>query len=239
MASTEDNSLADQLSPPSRDWYLKGTGLEVPGTADTRIWRQGQGPAVVCLHGVPASAFLYRKVLPGLATRGLEGVAIDFPGLGFAERPSDFDYTWTGLSGWLEKALDAAGIEKFHLVGHDLGGPIGFDLIRRAPERILSLTVLDSFVRAATFVKPWVMRPFTVPVLGRLWTFQLKTPGIIPFFRWKGVLSGPSNAEIRAYGEQVHLHDGGRAFRQIMAGFETTVEFEQRILPGLADRNFP
>ena len=39
-----------------------------------------------------ASAYLYRKVVPALADRGLRGVAVDLPGLGLAERPSDFDY---------------------------------------------------------------------------------------------------------------------------------------------------
>lgn len=46
---------------------------------------------MVCLHGVPSSAFLYRKVLPELAAGGLRGVAFDFPGLGLAERPKEFE----------------------------------------------------------------------------------------------------------------------------------------------------
>ncbi|MEN4476946.1 alpha/beta fold hydrolase [Mycolicibacterium cosmeticum] len=52
---------------------------------------------VVCVHGVPASAYLYRKVVAAVARRGLRGIAVDLPGLGFAERPADFDYTWSGL----------------------------------------------------------------------------------------------------------------------------------------------
>jgi hypothetical protein len=96
-----------------QQWHDKGQRLDVPGTAGTRIWRQGEGAAVVCLHGVPSSAYLYRKVLPELASRGFEGIAIDIQGLGFSDRPEDFDYTWTGLSGWLEQALAAAGIEDF------------------------------------------------------------------------------------------------------------------------------
>lgn len=220
-------------------WSSKGAKLEVPGTAATRIWRQGSGPTVVCLHGVPTSAYLYRKVLPELASRGLEGVAIDFPGLGFADRPTDFNYSWTGLSAWLEKALDAANIDAFHLVVHDAGGPIGFDLVRRIPERILSLTVLNTLVYASSFKKPLVMRPFSVPGLGRLWVLQMNTPIIVPFFRWKGILAGPSYAEIRAYGRLLVRNDGGRAFQKIMASFETTREFEDRILPPLRNRTFP
>jgi pimeloyl-ACP methyl ester carboxylesterase len=220
-------------------WESKGVPLEVPGTASTRIWREGKGPQVVCLHGVPTSAYLYRKVLPELASRGLEGIALDLPGLGFADRPEDFDYSWTGLSGWLEQALDAAGVGPFHLVVHDLGGPVGFDLVRRIPERILSLTVLNTLVNASRFSKPLVMRPFEYPVIGRLWTAQMNSPGIVPFFRWKGVMGGPTYAEIRAYGTLLTRGDGGKAFRKIMSSFETTNEFEQRILPGLRERAFP
>jgi len=44
------------------------------------------GEPVVCLHGVPASSFLYRKVLRELAARGLHGIAVDLPGLGLADR---------------------------------------------------------------------------------------------------------------------------------------------------------
>ena len=61
------------------------------------VRERGAGEVVVCLHGVPASCFLYRKLLDELATRGLRGVAFDLPGLGLASRPETHDYTWTGL----------------------------------------------------------------------------------------------------------------------------------------------
>jgi pimeloyl-ACP methyl ester carboxylesterase len=77
--------------------------------------------------------------------------SLDIQGLGFSDRPEHFDYTWTGLSGWLERALDAAGVGAFHLVVHDVGGPIGFDLIRRIPHRISSLTVLNTFAEVSKF----------------------------------------------------------------------------------------
>ena len=226
-------------SDPLEQWAAAGDPLDVPGTAATRIWRQGTGPTVVCLHGVPTSAYLYRKVLRALAARGLEGVALDFPGLGFAERPVDFDYSWTGLSAWLEQALDAAGIESFHLVVHDLGGPVGFDLIRRVPDRVRSLTVLNTLVATSRFTKPLAMRPFSIPGLRRIWVRQMDSPGIYPFFRWKGVLDGPTYEEIRAYGRLLRRGDGGDAFLEIMDGFETTAEFEARIRGPLQDRDFP
>jgi len=80
-----------------------------------------------------STSAIYRKVLPELAARGLRGVAFDFPGLGLAERPEAFDYSWSGLSGWTNGAIDALGLDRFHLVVHDVGGPVGFDLVARIP----------------------------------------------------------------------------------------------------------
>ena len=96
---------------------------------------------VVCVHGVPASAYLYRKVVPALAERGLRGIAIDLPGLGLAERPTDADYSWSGLGRWLSAAVDALGLDRFHLVVHDIGGPIGFEVAVADAGRVRSLTL--------------------------------------------------------------------------------------------------
>ena len=95
------------------------------------------------LHGVPTSSFLYRKVIPVLAQQGLRGVAFDFPGLGLADRPVDFDYSWSGLARWTGEAIDALGIDRCHLVVHDIGGPIGFEWAIRNPERVHSLTAMN------------------------------------------------------------------------------------------------
>jgi pimeloyl-ACP methyl ester carboxylesterase len=72
------------------EWRRQGRILEVEG-ANTVLWRMGQGETVICIHGVPTSGFLYRKLLPELASRGLEGVTLDLPGLGLADRPADKD----------------------------------------------------------------------------------------------------------------------------------------------------
>src|SRR5436190_6477564 len=82
------------------------------------VREEGDGEPVVCVHGVPASCFLYRKLIRELAARGLRGVAFDLPGLGLAERPADYDYTWTGLGRFAAAAADALSLERFHLVVH-------------------------------------------------------------------------------------------------------------------------
>ena len=130
---------------------------------------EGDGETVLCIHGIPASSFLYRKVLPVLAAHDLRGVAFDLPGLGLAERPAAFDYTWTGLGAWSAAAVDALGLERFHLVVHDFGGPVGFELCAGMPERVRSLTILNTSVDVEHFHRPWALEPArpAVALIGR------------------------------------------------------------------------
>src|SRR3981081_4945314 len=96
------------------EWRQQGRILEVEG-ANTVLWRSGRGCTVVCSHGVPTSGFLYRKLLPELASLGLEGVTLDLPGLGLADRPADFDYSWHGFAKRDFKAIVAQDIKNVHL----------------------------------------------------------------------------------------------------------------------------
>lgn len=219
-------------------WRDRGASLQVPN-ASTRIWREGDGEPVVCLHGVPASSFLYRNVLPALAAKGMQGIALDFPGLGFADRPEQFDYSWSGLARWTVDALDAAKIDGFHLVVHDIGGPVGFDVIRRIPQRVRSLTALNTIVRVASFHRPIVMEPFAHRGFGWFWLQGLRTPMIIALMRAVGMHDGPTNEEIRAYGALLLRDDGGRAFLKIMRSFERTEEFETGIVAALKNMTVP
>lgn len=80
------------------------------------------GPALVLLHGLPTSSFLWRRCLPGLAGAlpGWRVIAPDLPGYGrSAPRagagPRD-------LGRFLHALLREQGIVRFVLAGHDLGG---------------------------------------------------------------------------------------------------------------------
>jgi len=122
---------------------------------------EGDGEPVVLMHGLPASSFLYRKVIPELASRSYRAIAFDWPGLGLADRPVDFDYRIPGLGTWAAAAVDALGIDRFHLVVHDAGGPVGFELATHTFERIRSLTILNTM-----FELP--RNPFPGEILGKL-----------------------------------------------------------------------
>jgi len=205
------------------------------------VLEQGDGDPVVCLHGVPVSSYLYRKVVPELASRGLHGVAFDFPGLGLAGRPEGFDYSWSGLASWTGAAIDALGIERCHLVVHDLGGPVGLEWAIRNPERVLSLTALNTWVDAARFHRPWPMHPFSIRGVGELWLRSLVAPAFAEVFYLETVADRAAvpRAEVYAHHALLKRGDGGRAFLKIMRGFELTEAKERFFLDGLAAATCP
>ena len=230
--------MTDPVAAVVDAWAVRGRPLEVTGAA-TVVWEEGDGEPVVCLHGVPSSSFLYRKVLPELAAAGRRGIAFDLPGLGLAARPGTFTYTWSALAAWCEAAVDALGLDRLHLVVHDIGGPIGFDLARRVPERIRSLTVLNTLTHAATFRRPWVMEPFARRGIGRAYLATMSGFAFERLMRLQGVSGPVPAAELRAYVRLLKREDGGKAFLRIMRGFERTPEFEARTLGALRERRYP
>jgi pimeloyl-ACP methyl ester carboxylesterase len=193
------------------------------------------------MHGVPVSCFLYRTVVPELAARGLRAVAFDLPGLGLAERPEEFDYSWSGLASWTGAAIDALGIERCHLVVHDIGGPIGFEWAIRNPERVLSLTALNTLVDAASFHRPWPMHPFSIRGVGEAWLASMVRWAYRQIYYLVGIedRAAVPAAEVDAHHTLLKRGDGGKAFLKIMRGFELTAEKERFFFEGLGKRKYP
>ncbi len=198
------------------------------------------GEPVVCVHGVPASAYLYRKVVPALASKGLRGIAIDLPGLGLAQRPDDADYSWSGLGRWQLAAIDALGLDRFHLVVHDIGGPVGFEVAAAQPARVLSMTVLNTMVAVETFRRPWVMQPFAHRALGEAWLQSMRSPAVfVALMRYLGVSRHVPAAELSCYIPLLFGNDGGKAFLKIMRGFELTRQNQQRYVAAVRNPAYP
>ena len=205
------------------------------------VREQGEGAAVVLLHGVPSSSFLYRKLLPELADQGTRAVAFDFPGLGLADRPTDFDYSWSGLARWTADAIDALELDRFHLVVHDIGGPIGFEWAIRNPDRVHSLTALNTFVDVAAFHRPWTMHPFSIRGIGELWLAAMRPLPMSELLYLQTIADRAATPrhELYAYHYLLKRIDRGRAFLDIMRGFELTAEKQRFFYEGLANRDYP
>ena len=217
-----------------------GRTITVDGL-NTFVLEQGQGEPVLCLHGVPTSSFLYRKVIAELAERGLRGISFDLPGLGFTDRPADFDYGFANLARFTARVTEELGLERFHLVVHDVGGPVGFAMAATHPERIRSLTILNTWVDVVNFTKPLPMRPFELPLVGEA---ELATINHLTWqLMWKGLGVKDSDriptAESNAYVDLLKRDDGGTAFLKIMRSFPDSEAFRDLCYRAVRDVPYP
>ncbi len=109
-------------------------------------WDAGTGDPVILLHGNPTWCFVYRRLAKTLSGK-FRVLVPDHIGCGLSDRPESGEYPFTLARRIvdLEGFLGLAGVSTpFHLVVHDWGGPIGFGLAVRQPERIRSLVVFNS-----------------------------------------------------------------------------------------------
>ncbi len=201
----------------------------------------GTGPTVVFMHGMWGASFAYRKLLANVAGRGMRAVVWDLPGFGFAARPPDLDYSWAGLGRFSADAADVLGLGRFHLVVHDIGGPVGFELAAARPRQVLSLTLLNTIVNVAEFRPPWSMRPFRTPLLGELWQAGLNRALFRSLMRLQGIADTTqvSNAEIDAYLRLMRGDDRGRAFLRVMRSPEQSQARQALYREVVSDRSRP
>jgi len=191
-----------------------GAFFQVDGV-ETFVRVAGSGDTVVLMHGLPASSFLYRKVIAELSRRGFRALCFDLPGLGLTGRPTNFDYSIRGLGAFATAAVDVLTQEPFHLVVHDAGGPVGFELAERRGDRIASLTILNTLVQAPSMPFPGeIMARFAqrVPAWARspwLWRQLMQRVGILD-------TSCVSTAELDAYRVLALGSDAGAGYLRIM-----------------------
>ena len=102
----------------------------------------GEGEPVVLLHGIPQTSHEWRHVMPLLSDR-FRLIAPDLRGLGDTFRPATgYDKKTVAADVW-RLVHDHLKLDRFHLVGHDWGGPTAFALACAHPQAVRSLAILD------------------------------------------------------------------------------------------------
>ena len=104
-----------------------------------------QAPTILLLHGFPTSSHMFRDLIPLLSDR-YHLVAPDYPGFGYSSTPGvrEFDYTFDHLADVIQDFTDALRLEKYSLYAQDFGGPVGFRLATRRPERVQTLIIQNA-----------------------------------------------------------------------------------------------
>ena len=129
---------------------------------------------VLYVHGVPTNSDDW---LPFLERTG--GIALDLPGFGRSDKPSDFDYSLAGYGSFLEAFRARLGLERYSLVAHDWGA-VGLMLAQAAPERVERLVISNTVPLVPGYRWHRIARVWRTPLAGELmmglstrWGFKL------------------------------------------------------------------
>jgi pimeloyl-ACP methyl ester carboxylesterase len=136
------------------------------------------GPTVVLLHGFPANRHSFDDVVPILNAAGIRTLAPDQRGYSDRARPRRRrDYRSAELQRDVLELVNASGAGRVHLVGHDWGGALAWQLGSSAPERLTGITVLStphpaamvrSLVCSAQALRSFYVLVFQVPLAPEL-----------------------------------------------------------------------
>jgi pimeloyl-ACP methyl ester carboxylesterase len=151
--------------------YVDARGLRV----HVALAGPESGDPVVLVHGWPQHWWIWRGVIPALVDAGYRCICPDLRGHGWTDAPPD-GYEKEQFASDVLATLDALGVERFKLVGHDWGGFASFLIALRAPERVEKLL-------AVSIVHPWIRRqggPIDLlkGLLGASYQFVIASPVI-------------------------------------------------------------
>jgi pimeloyl-ACP methyl ester carboxylesterase len=111
---------------------------------DVRVGGPADGRPVLLLHGFPQHGGMWDGVAARLNAAGLRTYAPDQRGYSRGARPSDVDtYTMVEFAQDAVALLDALGIDRAHVVGHDWGSGVGWQLAADHAERMLTFTAVS------------------------------------------------------------------------------------------------
>lgn len=121
---------------------MQSSVVETPGLR-MHYRQQGTGEPVVFIHGFPETSYEWRHQMPALADASLACFAPDTRGYGETEKPGT-RASRALLAKDIAAFMDALGLERAAIVGHDWGGIIAFKFAIDFPQRVSRLALLDT-----------------------------------------------------------------------------------------------
>lgn len=120
---------------------------------------RGSGPAtpLVLIHGFTGGRIDFADVIDDLAA-DRRVVIWDHRGHSDSTNTGDPDsYTFDLLVADAVAALDALGLDRFHLLGHSMGGVVAQRLTLEHPDRVASLILMDTLAEAGSAIpQSWI-----------------------------------------------------------------------------------
>jgi haloalkane dehalogenase len=136
--------------------------IEVNGKQIAYV-EMGEGDPIVFQHGNPTSSYLWRNIMPALASRG-RCIAVDLIGMGDSDKLDDSgpdSYRYVEHRDYLFRAWEQLGVtENVTLVIHDWGSALGFDWASHHPAQVKGVAYMEGIVCPMSWQDwPDVIRP--------------------------------------------------------------------------------
>ena len=148
------------------------------GDVTLSVHRGGAGPAMILLHGYPQTHMAWHRVAPALAA-DFDVIVPDLRGYGESDAPPDDAaheaYSKRRMARDVTGLMDALGIARAHVIGHDRGARVAYRLALDHPERVDRLGIVE-IVPTADFWAAWSAE---LALKAYHWTF-LAQPAPLP-----------------------------------------------------------
>ena len=123
----------------------EGRYAKLPNGRSIHYLDEGKGPVVVFLHGSGNGACGYSNFngnYPFLAEKGYRAIVPDLIGFGYSDKPADVEYPLSFFVECVKQTLDAAGVQKYTVVGNSLGGAVALGLALAHPQHVEKLVLM-------------------------------------------------------------------------------------------------
>jgi len=125
-------------SRSQEEFFLPQKTVTVNGT-DVAYYEQGSGRPILFIHGIPTWSYLWRNIMPEVATTG-RAIALDLPGFGATDPVTSA--TPQAHAKFLEDFVEALDLKDIVLVLHDFGA-IGLNYAARHPENVAGVAFME------------------------------------------------------------------------------------------------
>ncbi len=149
-------------------------------------------PVAIFLHGMPASAELWREILPEISRQGYFCIAPDCPGYGYSTMLTEGEYTVNGTAQLLIRWMKIEGFSDVWLIGHDIGGGIA-QLMVAEQEGLFSQLTLINCVTDKNWPVP-IVRFMKMTAHFRLYPLLARL-GLVKLFGKRGLKKGFHNTD--------------------------------------------
>ena len=167
------NKKAEDLLPPA------GKFVQL-GNTHLHYVDQGQGPAIVMVHGLAGNLQNFTYGLATPLAQNYRVICVDRPACGYSKRAANADASLEAQADTIVSLLDHLQIESAVFVGHSLGGAISLAAAQRHPDRVKALALIAPLTHLPERPSP-AFKSLDVPspVIRKMLAWTLAIPGTL------------------------------------------------------------